>query len=65
MLKKFGSATVSDDLEALRRGKHESNLAKCLLVDPADYMTQHIWFDDGEDDGHTCEIDVRNVVTGE
>jgi len=35
-----------------------------LHIDPADYATQHIFFDDNADEGRECIVDVRDVITG-
>ena len=35
------------------------------MIDQADYVTQHVFFDDNADDGEECIVDVRDVVTGE
>ena len=35
------------------------------MIDQADYITQHIFFDDNADEGDDCIVDVRDVITGE
>ena len=34
-----------------------------MLVDQADYQTQHIFFDDGVVHSEDCSVDCRDVVT--
>ena len=65
-LKKMGSMGVSEDFPSWKASGHSNKRAKLLLVDQADYNTQHIFFDDNageEDDGGI--VDVRDVVSGE
>ena len=61
LLKKHSVMAIQDDFEAMiKTDWQESSLGKPLLVDQADYNTQHIFFDD-----HERFVDVRDVVTGE
>ena len=65
-LKKMGSMGVSEDFPSWKASGRSNKRAKLLLVDQADYNTQHIFFDDNageEDDGGI--VDVRDVVSGE
>lgn len=56
--------SIQDDFCAYQSSGFESDRAKLLMVDQADYNTQHIFFDDnaGQDQ---CYVDVRDVTTGE
>ena len=36
-----------------------------MMLDQADYQTQHIFFDDNADEGEDCIVDVRDIITGE
>lgn len=56
---------VSEDYSSWEATGRSNNRAKLLLIDQADYNTQHIFFDDNADDGDECIIDVRDIVTGE
>jgi hypothetical protein len=38
-------------------------VGKLLLIDQADYTTQHIFFDDNANEDEDCIVDVRDVVT--
>ena len=40
-------------------------MSKILLIDQADYGTQHIFFDDNCDENEECIVDVRDVITKE
>lgn len=64
-LKKYGSLVVSEDYLGWKQGNFKQNYAKLLMIDQADYNTQHIFFDDNADDGDDCIVDVRDVITGE
>ena len=63
--KKFGSMSMSEDYPAWKESGFSNSRAKLLLLDQADYNTQHIFFDDNADDGDECIVDVRDVITGE
>lgn len=56
---------VSDDYKAYKKGEQDTRFGKPLLLDQADYTTQHIFFDDNAEEGHACVVDVRDVITGE
>lgn len=64
-LKKFGSQAVCDDYPSWKASGFSNSRSKLLLIDQADYNTQHIFFDDNADDGDECIVDVRDVITGE
>jgi len=64
-LKKYGSMSVSHDYQAWRDSGFKNSCAKLMMIDQADYQTQHIFFDDNADDGEDCIVDVRDVITGE
>lgn len=59
-LKKRSSMAIHDDRAALSNQKG----GKLLLVDPADYGTQHIFFDDSALEGDGCQVDVVDAVSG-
>ena len=63
--KKYGSMSMSEDYPAWDAAGRTNSRAKLLLVDQADYNTQHIFFDDNADEGDDCIVDVRDVITGE
>ena len=63
--KKHGSMSMSEDYAAWRDSGFSNSRAKLLLVDQADYNTQHIFFDDNADDGDECIVDVRDIITGD
>lgn len=41
-----------------------TNQGKLLMIDQSDYLTQHIFFDDGVVEGEASSVDIRDVVTG-
>ena len=63
-LKKYSVMLCQDDYESWKTSQFNRRGGKPLLVDQADYLTQHIFFDDnaGEDFG-SC-VDVRDMITG-
>lgn len=63
--KKHGSMSIAEDYPAWKESGFSNSRAKLLLVDQADYNTQHIFFDDNADDGDECIVDVRDVITGD
>jgi hypothetical protein len=65
VLKKYGSVAISDDYQSWNNAGRDIANAKLLMVDQADYNTQHIFFDDNADRGRECCVDVRDVITGE
>jgi ABC-type proline/glycine betaine transport system substrate-binding protein len=48
-LKKYSSMAVQDDYNGWKDNEFSNEVAKLLLVDQADYNTQHIFFDDNAD----------------
>lgn len=40
-------------------------MAKLLLLDQSDYLTQHVFFDDKADEEDACIVDVRDYKTQE
>lgn len=65
-LKKYGSMAVSEDFPSWQASGRSNCRSKLLMVDQADYNTQHIFFDDNageEDDGGI--VDVRDIITGQ
>lgn len=56
---------VSDDGPSYMAANCANSRGKLLLIDQADYNTQHIFFDDAADDGDACAVDVRDIITGE
>ena len=64
-LKKHNTIAIQDDFEPwLESGKHR-DYGKLLYVDQADYQTQHIFFDDNAWENEKCNIDVRDLITGD
>lgn len=63
-LKKSSTMTIQEDYPAWKAANFKSSMGKLLLIDQADYLTQHIFFDDNADDYDDCIVDVRDVVTG-
>ena len=45
-LKKFSSMAIQDDYQNYKLNDHHREVGKLLLIDQADYNTQHIFFDD-------------------
>jgi hypothetical protein len=64
-LQKSSSMAISDDYENWKENDFHREVAKPLLIDQADYNTQHIFFDDNADEDEDCIVDVRDVVTSE
>ena len=65
VLKKYSSMGIQDDYPGWAANGKENGCAKLLMVDQADYNTQHIFFDDNVDSEASCIVDVRDVATGE
>lgn len=63
-LKKRSSIAIQDDRAAWNKSGHKRSSGKLLLVDQADYNTQHIFFDDAVTADESCQVDVVDVVTG-
>ena len=59
-LKKRSAMAIHDD----RAAQASQKGGKLLLVDPADYGTQHIFFDDSAYEGEACQVDVVDAVSG-
>ncbi len=57
------SYAIQDDYAQWTAKKAEGG--KLLLIDEADYDTQHIFFDDGINDSPNSSVDVRDLITGE
>lgn len=65
MLKKHSVVAVHDDYLHWKENDYDSRFGKLLMIDQADYNTQHIFFDDNADEGEQCIVDVRDLITGE
>ena len=64
-LKKNGSMAISEDGPSFKASNCSNGRGKLLMIDQSDYNTQHIFFDDSADEGDECEIDVRDIITGQ
>lgn len=64
-LKKHSVMAIQEDFPAYKASGYSNDRAKMMLVDQADYNTQHIFFDDNADSAESCIVDVRDVITGE
>ena len=64
-LKKDSVMAIQDDFPSWKESGYENERAKLMMIDQADYNTQHIFFDDNADSPESCIVDVRDVVTGE
>lgn len=64
-LKKFSSMAIQDDWSNWSENDNHREVAKLMLIDQADYGTQHIFFDDNAEEGEDCIVDVRDVITKE
>lgn len=64
VLKKHSVMCIQDDFPAYAANGMENDQAKLLLIDQADYNTQHIFFDDNADSASSCIVDVRDLTTG-
>lgn len=64
VLKKHSAMSIQDDSPAYVASCYESNMGKLLMVDQADYNTQHIFFDANAGSEQCC-VDVRDIATGE
>ena len=56
---------IQDDYVHWEENDRHNEVSKLLLIDQADYSTQHIFFDDCADADEDCVIDVRDAVTKE
>ena len=64
-LKKHSVMAIQEDFPAYKASGYSNDRAKMMLIDQADYNTQHIFFDDNADSAESCIVDVRDVITGE
>ena len=64
-MKKFSSLAIQDDFPNWNENERINTMSKVLLIDQADYGTQHIFFDDNADENEECIVDVRDVVSKE
>mmetsp|Transcript_23355 Transcript_23355/g.20743 ORF Transcript_23355/g.20743 Transcript_23355/m.20743 type:complete len:245 (+) Transcript_23355:754-1488(+) len=64
-LRKHGSMGIQDDFYAYFLNKDDNSFGKLLLVDQSDFSLQHVFFDDLARVGDTCNIDVRDLSTGD
>lgn len=64
-LHRTASMAISDDFDYWNNSGKQAEYGKLLLIDPTDYNTLQLFFDDniGVDSGRI--VDVRDVVTGE
>lgn len=65
VLKKHSVMGIQDDFPSYDATGRENDRGKLLMVDQADYNTQHIFFDDNADSAEECIVDVRDLITGE
>ena len=63
VLQKSSSMAIQDDYPHWKENDCHREAAKLLLLDQADYGTQHIFFDDNANEDDDCIVDVRDVVT--
>lgn len=64
-LKKRSTMSISDDWHHYSENDRHREVGKLLLIDQADYATQHIFFDDNANVEDDCIVDVRDVITKE
>lgn len=64
-LQKHSSMAIQDDYHNYEDNDYHREVGKLLLVDQADYNTQHIFFDDNANEEEDCIVDVRDVITKE
>ena len=64
-LKKRSSMSIQEDFDHWKENDYHREVAKLLLIDQADYQTQHIFFDDLANPEDDCIVDVRDVITKE
>jgi hypothetical protein len=62
---KHGSMAIQDDFWVYYHNKDNNDYGKLLLIDQHDFSTQHIFFDDMAIEGDRCNIDVRDLSSGE
>lgn len=56
---------IQDDYENWNENDQHREVSKLMLIDQADYGTQHIFFDDNADEDEDCIVDTRDVVSKE
>jgi hypothetical protein len=59
------SIAISEDFFAYKEANFDQRLGKLLMVDQADYATQHIFFDDNANEEAKCIVDVRDLISGD
>ena len=64
-LKKNSTVAIEEDYVHWEENDRHRECAKLLLIDQADYSTQHIFFDDSAAPNEDCIVDVRDALTGE
>ena len=64
-LKKNSTMAIQDDYPGWKDNGYSRSNGKLLMIDPSDYNTQHIFFDDNADAENECIVDVRDLITGE
>lgn len=64
-LKKSSTLAIQDDYAHWAENDKHRECSKLLMVDQADYSTQHIFFDDNADPEEDCIVDVRDAITGD
>lgn len=64
-LKKHSVMAIQEDYPAYKASGFSNDRAKLMMIDQADYNTQHIFFDDNADSAESCIVDVRDLITGE
>lgn len=62
---KNGSMALQDDFWVYYTNKDDNDYGKLLLIDQNDFSIQNIFFDDMAVEGDTCNVDVRDLATGE
>lgn len=64
-LKKRSTMSIAEDYLHYKENDWHREVGKLLLIDQADYQTQHIFFDDNARVDDDCIVDVRDVITQE
>jgi hypothetical protein len=64
-LKKRSSLAIQDDKQAYLKSGQNRSAGKLLLIDQADYGTQHIFFDDNATEDEKSQIDVVDIINGQ
>ena len=65
VLKKHRAITIQDDFEHWLESGKQRDYGKLFYVDQADDQTQHIFFDDSAWENEKCNIDVKDLFTGD